>query len=184
MWSDISAAFPYRLGNHSSHSLLERFFAGSINLNECYIKVNGSLIWSGMGYQNHYQYGGYNFDGQWITKSATVYSATSIAASTTVSVDLTSYLPNDGYQHEVLFHGYTWTSKTSGNAASLLLNGVIANCFLCRRNTRTSNNFGDAASLIIPISTARTMSIKNTDSAASGSTYLYAVAYRRIGTNT
>jgi hypothetical protein len=180
-----SANYPYRLGNHSSHSLLGRAFAGSINLNECYIKVNGSLVWSGMSYQNHYQYGGYNFDSQWVTKSATLYSATSIAASTSVNVSLTSYLPDDGYQHEVLLHGYVWTDKTSGHTAEIhITTSMLGACYLCRRNTRTSNNFGDAASLIMPVGTNRTITLGNGSGAATGSVAFYAVAYRRIGTNT
>lgn len=179
-----SANYPYRLGNHSVHYLLGRAFTGSINLNECYIKVNGSLVWSGMDYQNHYQYGGYNFDSQWVTKSATLYSASSITASTSVNVSLTSYLPNDGYQHEVLVHGYVWTGKTSGNSAELIVNGAITSCYLCKRNTRTSNNFSDAATLIMPVGTNRTMTIRNGVSVATGSVSLTAVAYRRIGTNT
>lgn len=44
---NISASYPARFGNNSNDSYLTTMFLGTIDLNECYININGERWWGG-----------------------------------------------------------------------------------------------------------------------------------------
>lgn len=121
-------------------------------------------------------------DGQWVSKSFTVTE--SITASMDKTFDISSYLPTDGYNYEVIISGYGNTGTTSGNslvvsvATDIIQTGQYIIC--CR--TRTTSGVNAGSTMILPVGSRRTLRVRNGDTAAtSGNITLR--GYRRIGTN-
>lgn len=127
-------------------------------------------------------------DGQWNSGYADLVSNVSFSADATKNYSLSSYLPNDNHEYEVMFTICGETGTSSGNGleyrvySDVLTNvnggGVIA----CR--TRSNSSVYAANKFIMPIGSARKIYIYNSNTQA-GSTlvYLRAQGYRRIGTN-
>lgn len=113
-----------------------------------------------------------NIDGQYIANVQTLSSATAVGE---YSIDLSSYLPNDGYNYMIygyfygISSGFCWCDIRSSIQSSWLRLAV-------------TNNTYDTSDFVIPIGTNRTLtySIANAALAASA---LVMVGYRRIGTN-
>ena len=113
-------------------------------------------------------------DGQWVSKTATLSTATAVG---TYTIDLSSYLPNDNYNYEVLI--FVIVKRNSGGVAELKITAL---------NT-TSGAIAIAASgtsnrglYLYVISSNRTINIEiKTNNFTS--TVVEATAYRRIGTN-
>lgn len=121
-------------------------------------------------------------DGQWVSKSFTVTE--SITASMDKTFDISSYLPVDGYNYEVIISGYGNTGATSGNSLVVSVSTDIIQTgqyIICCR-TRTTSAVNAGSTMILPVGTARTLRVRNGDTAAtSGNITLR--GYRRIGTN-
>lgn len=184
---DISKQFPFRLGNGSTSTLLNRAFTGTIDLNQSYMSVDGSQFWKGMDYYDFQQIGGDSFDGGWIASVKNLASNVSLGAQGTHTYDLSNYLPNDGYGYEVLLDGTAMTGTTSGNIFSLyaVTGDIDAYNTLRLASTNTRANayslaYGSSR-LVIPAGT-RTFKIYNEQSAA-GTYNLDVRMYRRINHN-
>lgn len=121
-----------------------------------------------------------NLDGQWV-QSHLVVSST--ATSGARSHDLSSYLPNDGYDYEVMF----WVYVEAGSNYGSVTIGTVASPYTNRTdgfNTVAAVISGgkvQCVSTIIPISTGRTLYSQNTTGFTS--VQIQAFGYRRIGTN-
>ena len=126
-----------------------------------------------------------NFDGQWVQSQLSVSTATSIASRTH---DLSSYLPDDDYSYEVIFHLTGGTSSGSSGGNCTLFVGTAAqpsinsDCiygfvFVTKTSTEARNY------IILPIDSNRKVysQITGHDFNIAG---FRALAYRRIGTNT
>ena len=113
-------------------------------------------------------------DGQWVAKALSLVGSKLTIG--TYTYDLSSYLPNDGYDYEVMFELYVNSAQTT------YFNVITQDGFVMRSNTTAEgaivNLFG-----ILPIDTNRqvTAEVSNTD--VKGWSALYAQGYRRIGTN-
>lgn len=123
-------------------------------------------------------------DGQWVSSPCTLADNISSPTSTDLEYSLASYLPNDGYNYEVLFTGQVTTGSTSGNICNLHLKTDIIDTYVyfARAITRTSSNVSAYGTCILPVGTGRTVTAV-AYSNNTGTFYLYARAYRRIGTN-
>lgn len=130
-------------------------------------------------------------DGQWVAipfssgqEDAVVYNLTAPTSAMTVS--LANKLPNDNYNYEVILTGSVSTGTTSGNQTRILLKSSLtsdgANIYLVSAQTRSNASVVAYGTGIIPIGTNRDMTIGAYGS-NTGSITIYAVAYRRIGTN-
>ena len=129
-------------------------------------------------------------DGQWVaipysnTSDAIVYSQTAPTADLTKS--LAGMLPNDDYYYEVIFTGAVSTGATSGNQTRLALSSSIledaANIYLVSAQTRSSSAVTAYGTGIMPVGNDKEITIKSYAN-NTGAISLYAVAYRRIGTN-
>lgn len=180
----------FMLGNNSMpQNYAERFWTGTIDLNGCYIEVGGDVVWQGMDYNDIQRIGGDEFDGQWVENTATINSSFTLSPGGTKTFSLSSYLPNDGYDYEVLFECDSRTGTTSGDYAEVRaysgtgLSGMIAR--LARIRTRASNyQFGSVA-FILPISNSdKNITIDTYSGSVNTCTLgLYARRYRRIGKN-
>lgn len=123
-------------------------------------------------------------DGQWVSKTATLSTATAVG---TYTIDLSSYLPNDNYNYEVLLQAHQYS--TSSTSVISLLSGILFpyNDTVSESGLEAfmmTNSYSRSCSKleIIPIASDRKITLKITASNTS-SCYLCAKAYRRIGTN-
>lgn len=134
--------------------------------------------------------GGNNFDGQWVYKYQSVYSGYP-SSGATLTYSLSSYLPNDGYDYEILLRGYGYTGTTSGNTIQIKVNsGSTAthssSCLLSHKITRTSNFNEGGCTAIIPIkNTDKNISILFAGNyrTSSNQTSVQLFGYRRVGAN-
>ena len=124
-------------------------------------------------------------DGQWVIKYYTVFNAQTFTAGQEVIYDLSDYLPNDGYNYEVIATAYGRTGSVSGNACSTEIRSTNSNWIrLGRAVTRTASSMMYSGSSNIVIEADRKIIYANADgSGTSGSCALNFTAYRRIGTN-
>ena len=121
-----------------------------------------------------------NLDGQWIPKYLEISTATSATSRTH---DLSSYLPNDGYNYEVFIRLYV----EYGSSSAVLAVGTVDSPYTNRYTDAFialalagSNSRSSQVNVIIPIN-GRTLYSQN--SAAFSSAQIHAYGYRRIGTN-
>ncbi len=142
-------------------------------------------------------FGGSNFDGSftWLSnESQSMFNgATFTMTADSYNTFSVPFLPNDGYDYEVLVSGSFNTGSASNNVVSANIYGGTINASsaqnlgfrLCRQVTRTASSEGCAGSAIVVIpANDRNITVWNPDgNAKSGSCYFYAHAYRRIGKN-
>lgn len=128
-------------------------------------------------------------DGQWVSSTKTLSTATAIGSYT---IDLSTYLPNDNYNYEVIvcFYGL----RNSGDNNSFVSIGVVNDLPASSSEISSTKAFaftsfdgnhretGDFDTILFINSNRKAyFKIANTAIAAS---YLNACAYRRIGENT
>ena len=186
---DITKSYPLRLGAHSASKSEGAPFLGSIDLNGCYINVDGQRIWNGMDYKKHYLIGGGVADGQWVMNHQTVY-ADATFTNGTHSYTMNNYLPEDNVQYEIATTSYGNTKATSGNTAMVWVNAdndVIGNPVLSYCITRTSKTMTDAKNAILVCVQRNgeiSLTVDSTGSATTGNCGLDFIGYRRLGSNT
>ena len=179
------------LGNSSQIDLRNRPFLGTFDLSECYINVNGERYWSGLDYTEIVHFGGDNFDGQWFSYNnteLTLLSSTTLASSASTSIDISSYIPNDGYAYELLIRSYCRTSTTSGNNVFIRVGAYNAtdanNPLLMRGLTRTASYRNVAGNCLLPISeTQRRIYIYNAGNATATTLTIQITGIKRVGKN-
>lgn len=189
---DVTKSYIYILGNSSlimTSQTTGRQWTGTIDLNGCYIKVNGNIIWNGMDYNDIQRVGGDEFNGQWIDKSYTISSSYTLAPDAKTTFSLSSYLPNDDYDYEVQFENLVTTGSTSGDyLESYLHSGSTTSSFYnrtCRERTRDASTQIGSMVVILPIlNSDRNITSRSYSGSINTSTLaLYAKKYRRIGKN-
>ena len=126
-----------------------------------------------------------NVDGQWIYSNQTLASSVSAPTSGTVEYDLSTYLPNDSYNYEVLVTGFCICGSSAGNLTriSLFSDIITSNTFLCGNKTSSGTNIARGyGTLIMPIGTGRKLKQASYND-NTGTHSIYLMGYRRIGTN-
>lgn len=127
-----------------------------------------------------------NFDGQWVNSYLQLASSVAISTSADQTYSLSSYLPNDGYNYEVLVGAnisvttnskycniYAHTDLISGSA------GIVGGS-----KSGTNYSFYSCGSAVLIVGTGRTITIIKGSTTNSEGTYtLNVYGYRRIGTN-
>lgn len=128
-----------------------------------------------------------SIDGQWVYNYQLL--ANNVAADNTTPVtqySLANYLPNDGYNYEVLMQGLCNTGTTSGQFMSIVLQTDIytGSIEICSIRTRTSSYLDTRGNGIVAVGTGRYVShVPSSSNNYKGNYSLAATAYRRIGTN-
>lgn len=186
--------FPTRIGNHSANRLLDVCsFIGSVDLNETYINVDGERVWSGMDYKKYYPIGGDSFKGQFVPLDvAWLVQGITIPASTSRDYDISSYLPDDEYDYEVLIGTSVHTVNTAGTSAGCTIITMPSagtsdgNAFWWYGGEATTraNNFNMAYGSVycyVPNSYKHVI-IRNNEGSA-GTYYVGLIGYRRVNTN-
>lgn len=137
------------------------------------------------------QIGGKKFDGQWEgINGANLISGSTLSGGTYYQYSLNDYLPDDGYDYEVMFWGSSLSVATSGKTCQLtLLSGYNESSTngwrLGRCTARTAATVRAGGNAILPIfANDRYVTVFTQDSDSNNtSTYLRACGYRRIGSN-
>ena len=122
-----------------------------------------------------------NIDGQWVRQSYSICSDFT-SPTTDVEFDLSGYLPDDGYNYEVLFTGYGQTGTTSGSIMRLTIVTTYGSAYLVYIRTRTTSLVNGAGSATLVVGADRKVSLIG-HTGNSGNVNLVATAYRRLGTN-
>lgn len=122
-------------------------------------------------------------DGVWNNAQITLASDVAIPTSSNHTYDLSSYLPNNKYDYEVLFNGTAATTATNGSVLELRVGSDITRpIFICGARTRATANTFTTGNAIIRVGKERTCYVIANKS-WTGTFRLYAASYRRLGTN-
>lgn len=131
-----------------------------------------------------------NLDGQPINSTVTLASDVTWNTSShsdAKSYSVSSYLPNDGQNYEIMIRSSATTTSTSGK---MILVGVYSDIittqtYICRCKTRSSSTVNCAGTVILPVGTGRKIYVNGcgSDANADGTYSIVCVGYRRIGTN-
>lgn len=121
-------------------------------------------------------------DGQWIQSYRTIM--TNVKAVGAYTYDLSTYLPNDGYDYEVLF----WAMQNSSNVSHLTFGTVASpytnyNCFWANLVTSDTTNTPGIQSMqfLLPIDTTRRVYMQISNEKISTVSQCVVIGYRRIG---
>lgn len=152
-----------------------------VDIDEIATDLNGKADRDGSNMVNSVK----NFDGGWVDSRLIIANNVSTPTTSNTIYDLSSYLPNDGYDYEVLLSLQVTSGTTSGNVATLYFQTDVINAghiYGARAVTRTNSSntvfsFGTA-----PVGTGRTITVI-ANSGNTGTYYLILNAYRRLGTN-
>lgn len=124
-------------------------------------------------------------DGQWIKANYTITSNTNLNGSTPLNYDLTSLIPKDGYNYEILLSGRVNGSSTTGQYGPLyVISSLMSTSVMLTGNRQantTNNTFGGCS--IIPLGTDRKIAVTRGTSYYGTIDILQVASYRRIGTN-
>lgn len=123
-------------------------------------------------------------DGQWVNSYRNIVYKT-FTSGETITVDLSNYLPNDGYNYEVMFMGTGNTEKSNGSDLEIRITGDILQHikFLGCRGFSTSVAGYACNAVVYPVGKARSVSIQQNGTKATGTVAIDVIGYRRIGTN-
>lgn len=124
-------------------------------------------------------------DGQWVN-NALILASNVACPNSDLSLDLSSWLPNDGYIYEILCDVTGRTGSTSGDTSGIAVTSdiLLDNGFnVVIAQTRSASTISFATSFTIPIGTERYLRLVNGVGANTGTFTLVARAYRRLGTN-
>lgn len=134
--------------------------------------------------------GGDNFDGQWVYCSRTINSSFTLETKASLTLSLSSLLPNDGFDYECLFRTFVVASATSGEAAVIILysGSSTASPSAYQRVDRLINRAANAqqggGTAFLPIyASDKNVTVYNDSSQTTGSCSIYLHAYRRVGKN-
>lgn len=127
-------------------------------------------------------------DGQWVNMTgSSVASEVSANGSTDLEFNVSSILPNDGYDYEVILSCIATTGSTSGDYVPVYVysdyfSGVGRYICACRPRTRSSLSVFGGGSIIIPVGAQRKIYlIRSTN--YNGKVSIDIRGRRRIGTN-
>ncbi len=122
-----------------------------------------------------------DIDGQWVVNNKIIANDVSLNGSTVISLDISSYLPNDTNIYEVLISGVGTSAATSGQVCICFIQSDLVNLNVCifRDVPRTNSLIYTGGNAIIPVGTGRRILIIR-NSTYHGTVTLTAVAYRKV----
>ena len=128
-------------------------------------------------------------DGQWTKSYKELANNLNITPAQSFTYDLSSYLPNDGYNYAILLTCSAQTGTTSGNLFEIRVASELVDqhtCFICSAKTSGTQVAMGSGNCFIPVGTNRTIEIYNGVPSTAGTSkiiFLRISGYRRIGTN-
>lgn len=123
-----------------------------------------------------------NVDGQWVHSRKILLDNVTISAKT--EVDLSTYLPTNNFNYDVMFSFVASTDNTSGHwYQAMITSDIITEDVIIAACTRAGAVQTNGGCAIIPISTSRKVYISKLGTSNMLGAYFIVNAYRRIGTN-
>jgi hypothetical protein len=122
-------------------------------------------------------------EGVWVTSNLIVADLTSFP-TTDLVLDLSGYLPNDGYVYEVLVMARGQTTKVVGERFAIYIRSDIfaASTVLGQaRCDSTAQNMECSSSLVYPVGSARTITLAGGATYKCSSLYIEFKGYKRLG---
>ena len=195
--TEVVTNLPIRIGNISNSNIVNTYFTGTFDLNECYITSNGNYIWKGMDYIERQRIGGSIFNGQYASGSynssgssaylSTIFDTTwSNNVTRSYNLKTSGLLPNDNYSYEIIIAGWIATGVTSGNwcqakvSTSVVSSQQVINCATTKNNSK--NGVWTSAVTVVGADGVLNFHFSGT-SGISPNTAYYLCSYRRLGTN-
>ena len=118
-------------------------------------------------------------DGQWVAKEQVLSTATAVG---TYTIDLSDYLPNDNYNYEIQMCGQLISTSADGSAC--FIKGSLYNDFMLLGRSNKTLGARTQYHFTYTVLKDRLLEYQiSVSSATTPNTYLTAIAYRRIGTN-
>lgn len=130
------------------------------------------------------------FKGQWVYNWFWLANPVRMAANTNYTYSLASYLPDDGYDYEVLFYFYDNTGGGNDQANYFYFRSGASNNYWIESRavgacSRTASTYNNAGYIILPIkATNKQVTVIQDGNSTSGECWFGASYYRRIGKNT
>ena len=135
-----------------------------------------------------YKIGGNTFDGQWVKKSATIFSSTTFSTTGTKTYTVSNYLPDDDYVYEVILGTYNRTGTKSGDNAKWYVRDIYAT----HSNiggyviTRSSSSTISQCGILMPVQQINgvltfNINVSDIGSSGTGECGLTLFGYRRLG---
>ena len=126
-------------------------------------------------------------DGGFVTNRVVIASGVATSSSDT-TYDISGYLPNDGYNYDVLITGYAAPSSSAVQKfvsinlrTDIITENVGVTQGRCQVSGKAADNYG---SIWLPVGQERkVIAATNTSSNYSGTYSLILLGYRRLGTN-
>jgi hypothetical protein len=115
-------------------------------------------------------------DGQWVDKSQVLTTAYAVG---TYTLDLSDYLPNDGYTYEVLYRIHITNNESGSNAYVNLWSDVLTEAVGIIGSDENTGGLAMYANGVTPVRKYLTYKITATCTNAS----CRVLGYRRLGTN-
>ena len=133
--------------------------------------------------------GGEQFDGGWESYQVALAAAGTLAAGASATYDISSHIPNDGYDYECLFDAHGETNGTTGANLQLRVEQGTSASGTSRLVLYRINPSGgavrDGKQFTIPILASREkkVTVYNSASQATGNFRVFLRARRRMGNN-
>jgi len=123
-----------------------------------------------------------NIDGRTIFSTKEVLSRTTINSKQVVTIDISSFLPNDGKMYEVTVNAAATTSAANGNTAVLYVGSDIQTTNICLFGTQTRANAGVVGygSAVVPVGAQRHLKISNVGNAPAIAAFAALVNFKQI----
>ena len=153
---------------------------------------NANLINAGRIEEKLSNYTTHNMvDGQWVVSKKQLLLNQTVSSSQDLNFDISDYLPNDGYDYEIIISGQASTGTGVDNQVYLLCGGgtggvAITAIPLCYAVNQVSGKKqrGAGTAIIIVMASDRVVFVRQGEAAAPATVgYINLLAYRRIGTN-
>lgn len=123
-------------------------------------------------------------DGSWVSSLYNIASDVTIANATTLTYDLSSYLPKDSNAYEVYLGIFAKTGNANGNSIEIRIGSSIATIdagLVCAAQTRAANFITASGIVTIPVGSDKIITVKNSGNASGTISLFRAGAYRRLG---
>ncbi|MCD7780467.1 MAG: hypothetical protein LUH05_07330 [Candidatus Gastranaerophilales bacterium] len=121
-------------------------------------------------------------DGSWTGSSNTMASSSVLSATSTVSYDLSEYLPDDGEIYDVILSGSFSSGASSGYTTDVRISTDVATGFInfACAITRTSSSVYSSGQIILPVGSERVVTLTNATDYNTNIVVFRAFNYRKV----
>lgn len=165
------------IDNNTNNFVTTPSFIDGVNWKQLEVSPSAFATLANVDLSNLSEAGKKVFDGQWVSKQQELTSIT----SGSVEVDLSEYLPEDEYNYEVMMTYSAWNINSNMQVTTTITSSVITTA---GAYSYTSQGARASGQYTIAVGADRKINVLvGGDSYTAGGHGIYAIAYRRLGTN-